>query len=205
MSKTLLVLITLVLCACGQQAGPKQTQAGERKSQTRAAVTAQKGHIVQPAVKVGKRGDASSVLISFHGCADLLLIDPRGRKLGYDADGQKNYLGIEGGIYDEGNPIDDEDDQKQEVKAAEKQSECIVDKTVQVPNPISGTYTLKMGGQTRTAFNLEITSYGPDSKANGHYALSQLVGSAPPLNYQFQLPPSSDARLEVKDSAQNTD
>lgn len=198
MSKTLLVLITLGLCACGQQAGPKQTQAVDPKSQTHATATGQKGQVDQPQVTPGKQADASSLLISFHGCADLLLIDPRGRKLGYDADSQKNYLGIPGGIYDEGNPIDDEDDQKQEAKKAEKQPDCIADKTVQFPNPVSGTYTLKMGGQTQTAFKLEITSFGPDAKANGHYAVSEPAGPASPLIYQFQLPSTSDARLEVK-------
>jgi hypothetical protein len=201
MCKSLLVLIALGLCACGQQAGSKQTQPAEVKPQTHAAATSQKGQIVQPAVKPGKAADASSLLISFHGCADLLVIDPRGRKLGYDPASKKSYLEITGGIYDEGDPIgDDEDDtkQKRQEKTAEKQSGCVADKTIQFPNPVPGMYTLKMGGQTGTAFKLEITSYGADEKANGHYVFSQPAGSTPPLAYQFQLPPASSGELHVK-------
>lgn len=200
MLKSLLLLITVSLCACGQQAASKQTQAAESKPQTHAAATSQKGQIAQPAVKSGKITDGSSLLISFHGCADLLLIDARERKLGYDAASQKNYLEISGGIYDEGDPIvDDEDNAKQQdqQKTAGKQSGCVADKTIQFPNPVSGMYTLKMGGQTGTVFKLEITSYGADAKANGYYVVSQPAGSTP-LSYQFALPPAPGAEIQVK-------
>jgi hypothetical protein len=200
MLKSLLLLIAVSLCACGQQAASKQAQAPESKQQTHAAATSQKGQIAQPVVKPGKMTDGSSLLISFHGCADLLLIDSRGRKLGYDAASQKSYLEISGGIYDEGDPIgDDEDDAKQQgqEKTAGKQSGCVTDKTIQFPNPVAGMYTLKMGGQTGTAFKLEITSYGPDAKANGHYVLSQPAGPAP-FSYQFALPPTPGAEIQVK-------
>jgi hypothetical protein len=200
MLKSLLLLITVSLCACGQQAASKQTQAAESKPQTHAAASSQKGQIAQPVVKPGKITDGSSLLVSFHGCADLLLIDSRGRKLGYDAASRKSYLEISGGIYDEGDPIgDDEDDAKQEEqeKAAGKQSGCVADKTIQFPNPVPGTYTLKMGGQTGMAFKLEITNYGADAKANGHYVLSQPAGSGP-FSYQFALPPSPGGEIQVK-------
>lgn len=199
MYKNLLVLITLGLCACGQQAGSNQKQSTGPHPQTHATGTSQKGQIVQPAVKPGKNADASSLLISFHGCADLLLIDPRGRKLGYDTASRKNYLDIPGGIYDEGDSSsDDEDDAKQQEqeKTARKQPDCAADKTVQFPQPIPGMYTLKMGGH-QAAFQLEITSYGPNANANGHSLLSQPAGTAP-LSYQFQLPPAPGAGLQVK-------
>jgi hypothetical protein len=200
MLKSLLLFITVSLCACGQQADSKQTQAAESKQQTHTAATSQKGQIAQPAVKLGKMTDGSSLLISFHGCADLLLIDSRGRKLGYDAASQKSYLEISGGIYDEGDPIgDDEDDAKQrgQENTAGKQSGCVADKTIQFPNPVPGMYTLKMGGQTNTAFKLEITSYGADAKANGHYVVSQPAGPSP-LSYQFALPTTPGAEFQVK-------
>jgi hypothetical protein len=200
MLKSLLLLITVSLCACGQQVSSKQVQAAESKQQTHVAASSQKGQITQPAVKQGKMTDGSSLLISFHGCADLLLIDSRGRKLGYDAARQKSYLEISGGIYDEGNPVDDdEDNAKQQVqeKTAGKQPDCVADKTIQFPNPVPGMYTLKMGGQTGSAFKLEITSYGADTKADGHYIVSQPAGSAP-LSYQFVLPPSPGAEIQVK-------
>jgi hypothetical protein len=44
------------------------------------------------------------------------LADPRGRKLGYDGDGKKNYQQIPGGIYDEGDLISDDDDNAVPVK-----------------------------------------------------------------------------------------
>lgn len=199
MLKSLLLLITVSLCACGQAAST-QVQAAESKPKTHAAASSQKGQIAQPTVKPGKMTDGSSLLISFHGCADLLLIDSRGRKLGYDAASQKSYLEISGGIYDEGDTIaDDEDDAKQQgqEKTAGKQSGCVADKTIQFRNPVPGMYTLKMGGQTDTAFKLEITSYGADAKANGHYLVSQPAGPSA-LSYQFALPPSPSAEIQVK-------
>ena len=200
MLKSFLLLITVSLCACGQQTASKQTQTAEGKQQTHAAATSQKGQIAQPRVKPGKMTDGSSLLISFHGCADLLLIDSRGRKLGYDTASQKSYLEISGGIYDEGDLIgDDEDDAKEQgqEKTAGKQSDCVADKTIQFPNPVPGMYTLKMGGQTGTAFKLEITSYGADAKANGHYVVSQPAGPSP-LSYQFALPTTPGAEFQVK-------
>jgi hypothetical protein len=200
MQKCALVLIALGLTACGQQMPASRPQAAGDAGKTHAAVNSQKGQIAQPQVKPGKAADASSLLISFHGCADLLLIDPHGHKLGYDAAGKKSYLDIAGGIYDEGDPIgDDEDDAKQpgQEKTAGKQSDCTADKTVQFPNPIPGTYTLKIGDNQAAGFKLEITSYGRDAKANGHYVTSQKTGSAPPF-YQFELPPPSGTGFQVK-------
>jgi hypothetical protein len=201
MSKSLLIIM-LGLCACGQQTPSSRPQAASTAGQTHAAASSSKGQIVQPAVKPGKGADASSLLISFHGCADLLLTDPQGHKLGYDPASKKSYLDITGGIYDEGDSIsDDEDDTKQQQrpeKTAGKQPDCVADKTVQFPNPVPGTYMLKMGGNGAAGFKLEITSYGPDAKANGHYVTSQEVGSAPPAFYQFQLPPSPGTELQVK-------
>jgi len=200
MRKSVLVLIVLGLTACGQQTLAPRPQAEVDAGKTHTAVSSQKGQIAQPQVKPGKAADASSLLISFHGCADLLLIDPHGHKLGYDAASKKSYLEIAGGIYDEGDPIgDDEDDAKQtrREKTAGKQSDCMADKTVQFPNPVPGTYTLKMGDNQAAGFKLEITSYGPDAKANGHYATSQKAGSVPPF-YQFELPPPSGTDFQVK-------
>jgi hypothetical protein len=84
-----LLLWLLLASACGQQtvSPPPQTSATQKK-----------GPIAQPEVKPGKAAHASSLLITFHGCADLVLSDPRGRKLGYDAATRKNYQQIPGGI-----------------------------------------------------------------------------------------------------------
>lgn len=201
MCKSLLVIITLGLCACGQQTPPPQPQPAGAAGKTHAAASSGKGQIVQPAVKPGNIADASSLLISFHGCADLLLTDPHGHKLGYDPASKKSHQEIAGGIYDEGDPLSsDDDDAKQQgqAKTAEKQSDCIADKTIQFPNPVPGTYTLKMDGNRTTGFKLEITSYGTDAKANGHYVTSQETGSAPPSFYRFQLPPVSNSDFQVK-------
>lgn len=179
--------------ACGQQTTPPPRQA---------SATQKKGEIAQPEVKPGKASDASSLLITFHGCADLVLSDPRGRKLGYDAATRKNYQQIPGGIYDEGDPIsDDEDDAapaKPETKAAAASQNCVSDKTVQVPQPLAGSYILKIDNATGNPFKIEITSYGFDSKQNGHFAASQTPGAPGVSAYQFQLPPSPGGTLEVK-------
>lgn len=201
MWKSVLVLIVLGLTACGQQTpAPRQPDAGDA-GKTHTAASSQKGQIAQPQVKPGKAADASSLLISFHGCADLLLTDPHGHKLGYDPTSKKSYLEIAGGIYDEGDPIgDDEDDAKRQgqVKPVGKQPDCVADKTVQFPSPVPGKYILKMGDNRAAGFKLEITSYGPDAKENGHYVASQEAGSAPPSFYQFELPPASSTDFQVK-------
>ena len=89
--------------------------------------------------------------------------------------------------------------QKQEgqKKTAEKQPDCVADKTFQFPNPAPGKYFLKMGGNRTPGFKLEITSYGADAKANGHYVTAREAGSAPPSFYQFELPPLSGTGLQV--------
>jgi predicted small lipoprotein YifL len=200
MCKSVLVLVMLGLCACGQQSPLPQPRAADDAGKTHAAATSIKGQIIQPVIKPGKAADASSLLISFHGCADLLLTDPHGHKIGYDPASKKSYLEIAGGIYDEGDPIgDDEDDVKRQgqEKPVGKQPDCMADKTVQFPNPVPGTYLLKIGNNRAAAFKLEITSYGVDAKANGHYIVSQAAGSAP-LSYQFALPPTLSAEIQVK-------
>lgn len=140
------------------------------------------------------------------GCADLLLTDAGGRRLGYDPAAKKNYLEVPGGVYDEGDVLgdDEEDDakpQKQQENTAVKQSDCVADKSVQVPQPAPGAYVLKIGNNQENAFKLEITSYGPDAKENGHYVLSQPAGSDPSPFYRFGLPPAPGADFEVKAAA----
>lgn len=199
MQKNFLVAFLLGLCACGQQARSPQSQPATT-NQTHTTASPKQGEIVQPAVKPGKIADASSVLISFHGCADLLVTDPRGHKLGYDASAKKTYQEIAGGIYDEGDPISDDEDESKpssgQSMQTEKQPDCIADKTVQFPNPVAGTYTLRLAG-AKSAFKLEITSYGSDAKANGHYVSSLPAGSTPPAMYLFELPPA-EAELQIK-------
>jgi hypothetical protein len=201
MCRSLLVLVTLGLTAWGQQTSSAQSQAAGSVRKAHAAGSASKGEIVQPTVNQENIADASSLLISFHGCADLLLTDPRGHKLGYDPARKKSHLEIAGGIYDEGDLIgDDEDETKQQehAKIAGKQPDCIADKAVQFPNPVSGMYTLKMLGNRAAGFKLEITSYGADAKANGHYVTAKQAGSAAPSFYQFELPSASGTDFQVK-------
>lgn len=204
MCKSLLVLITLGLCACGQQQSPsQQPQAASPAVQTHAAASSNKGQIVQPQVKPGKDADGSALLITFHGCADLLLADPRGRKLGYDPAAKKSYVDVPGGTYDEGDSLsdDEEDDakeQKPQENAAAKQTDCVMDKSMQLPQPAPGAYMLMIGNNQAQAFKLEITSYGPDANENGHYVLSLDAGSAPSSSYQFELPPLSGTKFQVK-------
>jgi len=188
------LLAWLVLTsACAQQSAPPPTQT---------SASPKKGQIVQPQVRPGKAADASSLLITFHGCADLVLSDSRGRKLGYDVTSKKNYQQIPGGIYDEGDLIgNDEADAgqaKPEAKASAANQACVSDKTLQVPQPLAGSYILSVDNASGNPFKLEITSYGADSKQNGHFAASQTPAAPGTLGYQFQLPPPPGGLLEVK-------
>jgi len=190
-SASLLVWL-LSTSACGQQSAPPATQT---------SASPKKGQIVQPQIRPGKAADASSLLISFHGCADLILSDSRGRKLGYDASGKKNYQQIPGGIYDEGDLIGDEDDAapaKPEAKGAAASQACVSDKTLQVPQPLAGSYILSVDNSSGNPFKLEITSYGGDTKQNGHFAASQPPAAPGALAYRFQLPPPPGGVLEIK-------
>jgi hypothetical protein len=183
----------LLTSACAQQSAPPPIQT---------SASPKKGQIVQPQIKPGKAADASSLLITFHGCADLVLSDSRGRKLGYDATGKKNYQQIPGGIYDEGDLIGDDEDNaapaKPEAKAAAANQACVSDKTLQVPQPLAGSYILSVDNSSGNPFKLEITSYGADSKQNGQYAASQAPAAPGTLAYTFQLPPPPGGLLEVK-------
>jgi hypothetical protein len=203
MCKSLLVLIMLGLCACGQQSRSPQPQAASPTVQTHAAASSNKGQIVQPQVKPGKDANGSALLITFHGCADLLLADPRGQKLGYDPAAKKSYVDVPGGVYDEGDSLsDDEEDDAKEQKPQEnpaaKQPDCVADKSMQVPQPAPGAYMLKIGNNQAKAFKLEITSYGPDANENGHYVLSQEAGAEPAPFYRFELPPQPGTSFQVK-------
>lgn len=161
-----------------------------------------KGQIPQPEVKPGQAADVSSLLITFHGCADLVLSDPRGRKLGYAAAAKKNYQQIPGGIYDEGDLISDDEDNaapaKPEATAPAASQACVSDKTLQVPQPLAGSYILSIDNSTGNPFRLEITSYGAESRQNGHFAASQTPAPPGVLVLQFRLPPSPGGVLEVK-------
>ncbi len=191
-SSASLLLWLLLASACGQQSAPPPTQT---------SASPKKGGITQPEVKPGKAADASSLLITFHGCADLVLSDPRGRKLGYDAAGKKNYQQIPGGIYDEGDLIRDDENNaapaNPEAKAPASQA-CVSDKTLQVPRPLAGSYILSVDNSSGNPFKLEITSYGADSKQNGHFAVSRTPAAPGAVAYRFQLPPSPGGVLEVK-------
>jgi len=101
MKAVILTSVGLSFCvsltlACGQKSASPQSGT---------FATPNKGQIAQPTVFRSKGADASSLLISFHGCADLLLTDAQNRNLGYDAIAKKSYVQIPGGIYDEGDLI----------------------------------------------------------------------------------------------------
>ena len=191
-SASLLVWL-LSTSACGQQSAPPPTQT---------SASPKKGQIAQPQIRPGKAADASSLLITFHGCADLVLSDSRGRKLGYDSSGKKNYQQIPGGIYDEGDLIGDDENAaapaKPEAKGAAANQACVSDKTLQVPQPLAGSYILSVDNSSGNPFKLEITSYGGDNKQNGHFAASQPPAAPGALAYRFQLPPPPGGVLEVK-------
>ncbi len=187
-SAGLLVGLALAL-ACGQQTAPPSPQT---------SATQKKGQIVQPEVKPGKAADASGLVIDFRGCADLVLADALGRKLGYDPASDKSYQQIPRGVYDEGDLINDDEaePEKPDAKPASSKDCASSAKAMQVAQPLAGSYKLKIINSTGNPFKVEITSYGTDG-ANGHFVLSQPAGATVVFVYQFQLPPSSSG-LEVR-------
>src|SRR5438093_13663336 len=96
MKAVILTSVGLSFCvsltlACGQKSASPQSGT---------FATPNKGQIAQPTVFRSKGADASSLLISFHVCADLLLTDAQNRNLAYDSMARKSFVRIPGGIYD---------------------------------------------------------------------------------------------------------
>jgi len=191
MTWKILTSVGLLALACGQQTAPPPLHT---------LATQKKGETAQPEVKPGKAADASGLVIEMRGCADLVLADGQGRKLGYDPASDKSYEQIPRGVYDEGDLISDGVDEaapeQPEAKPASSKECATSGKAMQVAQPVAGSYKLKIINSTGYPFNIQITSYGADGE-NGHFAISQPAGSPGVFAYQFKLPPSSNG-LEVK-------
>lgn len=192
LEKSLGILFCLCLVsACGQQPAGAPQPSGQVQS----SATQNKGQVAQPDVKPGKATDASGLLVTLHGCADLVLSDSQQRKLGYDPSARKVREEIPGGSYDEGDPSSDSGQQS-------KKESCISDKTLQIPQPIAGSYNLNLYNPKGQPFKLEITSYGADAKENGHFVTAQSLNKGATAVYQFQLPVLPGSRFDVKPIAE---
>lgn len=188
LEKSLGILFCLCLVsACGQQPAGAPQPSGQVQS----SATQNKGQVAPPDVKPGKATDASGLLVALHGCADLVLSDSQQRKLGYDPSVRRVLEEIPGGSYDEGDPSDDSGQQN-------KKESCVSDKTLQIPQPLAGSYNVSLRNPKGRPFKLEITSYGVDAKENGHFVVSQPTGKGTTAVFQFQLPVSPSSPFEVK-------
>jgi len=155
------------------------------------SATENKGQVEQPAITQVKPAISTSLLITLHGCADLLLSDEQGRRTGYDADAKKIYQDIPHSIYDEGDPSDDDEagtSSATRESAWAKKQECIADKSLQVPHPAPGVYVLRVQNATGRAFRLRITSY-QDAADSGRFIANEASPRQQTYTYRFHLPP----------------
>ncbi len=194
------VLSLAAAWGCKQEkVAPSTTPAAPPQSSLQSSASGTPGQVVQPAVTQVKSPVDTSLLITLHGCADLLLSDAQGRKMGYDADARKSYQDIPHGVYDEGDPTSDDDaavpTSPQKDTAAAKKQQCFADKSLQVPQPAAGAYVLHVQNSTGNPFKLRITSY-QDAKDNGNYSANETSARQHTYTYRFHLPPSAGA-LEV--------
>ena len=172
----------------------KVTPSADPAASLQSSASINKGQVAQPAVTQVKSPADTALLITLHGCADLLLSDEQGRRTGYDADAKKSYQDIPHSIYDEGDPTSDDDAdasaaRKEETAQAKKQ-ECFADKSLQVPQPAAGAYVLRVQNSNGNHFKLRVTSY-QDAKDNGQYTSNEASPRQQTYTYQFHLPPSA--------------
>jgi len=192
------VLSLAAAWGCKQEKVTPPTTAAPPQSSLHSSASATPGQVAQPAVSEIKSAADTSLLITFRGCADLLLLDESGRKTGYDALAKKSYQDIPHSVYDEGDTTSDDDDDGSAAKTeapAANQQECVTAKSLEVPQPAAGVYVLRVQNSAANPFNLRITSYR-DARDNGQYSANEASAQRQTYTYRFHLPPANGT-LEV--------
>jgi hypothetical protein len=157
----MLVVMSAASCAPGS--------AQSSSPATRSSASREKGNIAQPKVSPASSDaeDFSALLISINGNGELLLSDSAGRKLGYDAEKQKNFQEIPGGVYDSADDIDDDDDSAPATAANggnSAQTSASGLKRIEVPEAKAGEYVLKVSSDTAGKYSLNIASLNKQGK-----------------------------------------
>lgn len=160
----LAVPLLVIAAACWQNSAQSTSPA------THSSMSRQKGVVSQPHLSPAKNDteNFSALLISINGEGELLLSDRSGRKLGYDAQTQKNFQEIPGGVYDNADDIDDDDAQPAATPAAEAagaaQRSSAGLKRIEVPEAQFGEYILKVSSQASGTYSLNVASLNKQGK-----------------------------------------
>jgi len=120
----------------------------------------------------------------------LLLIDPKGRKLGIDTAKAKGYEDIPFAFYDAGGISDAE-------TGAEEENPS---KRIYVPDPLDGSYTLVVQGTHSGTYHAVLTAY---DEVGGHSSLEfKNVAIRPDeiQRYQFSYSKAEAAKIRVTKS-----
>ena len=157
----MLMLMVAVSCAPGS--------AQSSSPATHSSVSREKGNIAQPKVSRASNDaeDFSALLISIDGNGELVLSDSAGRKLGYDAEKQKRFQEIPGGVYDSADDIDDDDSSAPATPASggnSAQTPASGLKRIEVPEAKAGEYVLKVSSDTAGKYSLNIASLNKQGK-----------------------------------------
>jgi hypothetical protein len=161
----ILAIILAVMSAASCAPGSAQSSSPA----THSSASREKGAISQPKVNPASSDaeDFSALLISIDGNGELLLSDSAGRKLGYDAEKQKNFQEIPGGVYDSADDIDDDDSATQAPSANggnSAQTPASGLKRIEVPEAKAGEYVLKVSSDTAGKYSLNIASLNKQGK-----------------------------------------
>jgi hypothetical protein len=167
MTGVMLAVMFMVMTAASCAPGSAQSSSPA----THSSASREQGYIAQPKVSRASSDaeDFSALLISIDGNGELLLSDSAGRKLGYDAEKQKNFQEIPGGVYDSADDIEDDDDSASATAAngansAQQTSASSGLKRIEVPEARAGEYVLKVSSDTAGKYSLNIASLNKQGK-----------------------------------------
>lgn len=136
---------------------------------------------------------AASLDIRLASPAELLIIDPQGRKLGLDPVSGLSYNEIPGGIY-----TDEEDIISSETEL--DVNNLHKTKVIHIEEPVGGKYDINVIGTGNGNYNLSLLAYDnngdstADSKNN-----SITVGTTQEYNLNFDSENASDTTMKIKD------
>ncbi len=118
--------------------------------------------------------------------AELLLVDQKGRKTGTDPRTHKTYSGIPHASY-EGESISD----------AVTGAPGPVTKIINIRNPISGEYRLKVIGKESSEYDLEITGYNNQMNPSHEKFLNEKILNNSEQEYIIYYSNQKDSKIKV--------
>ena len=171
----------MIVCACALAQTP----------QTRplTAVSPQKGGAVRLGqVMQSPPEPQSSIMIACESRVELMVVDPKGRKLGGDPNAHKSYDEIPAAYYEAAGLEDDETGAPEDDPP----------KTMFIPNPISGSYHLSIAGTGKGVYTCSFSTEDL-SGAGGQTRLEKVPISEGELHnfvFEFDGKRGSELRLD---------